>query len=172
MKDILYKNHPEVKSELFLQPVHDIHLYSNYKNGKQAGGRIEYIRLFSVIAVFILLIACINFINLSTARSAKRAKEVGIRKVTGAGKYNIAGQFMGEAILISVFALIASVVVIQITLPHFNLLAGTSIIVDFFDTSTLFLFLGITTITCLLSGIYPSFYLSSLNPAKTFKRCF
>lgn len=172
IRNIVYKNNPQLKTELFLQPVHDIHLYSDYKDGKQAGGRIEYVRLFSIIAVFILLIACINFINLATARSAKRSKEVGIRKVIGAGKGNLIGQFMGEAILISSFALAASIVVLYLILPHFNNFTGSVITIDFFEPATLLLFLFLVIITSTLSGVYPSLYLSSLKPTKTLKGIF
>src|SRR5690606_23924729 len=91
-------------NELFLQSFGDRYLYANYENGKQAGGRIEYVRLFSVVAIFILLIACINFMNLSTARAAERAKDVGVRKVIGAGRTPIVMQFMGEAFLLTSIA--------------------------------------------------------------------
>src|SRR5260221_14498366 len=95
-----------------------------FKNGRIDGGRIEYVRLFSMVAIFILLIACINFMNLATARSAKRAKEVGVRKVVGAGRSVLIGQFVGEAMLLTLFSIIIAVVLVVVLLPVFNSLTG------------------------------------------------
>lgn len=112
-------------TDLFLQPVNDMYLHANFKAGKQvAGGRIEYVRLFSIVAIFILIIACINFMNLATARSARRAKEVGMRKVIGAGRRELIGQFIGESMLITLLAIVFSLVLAQLLLPTFNQLTG------------------------------------------------
>jgi len=97
-----------------MQPFHEYYLNSNFKNAEMEGGRIEYVRLFSIVAVFILLIACINFMNLATARSAKRAKEVGVRKVVGAVRSALIKQFVGEAMLLTIFAIIISVLLVTL----------------------------------------------------------
>ncbi len=114
----------EVKEEVFLHPLNKLHLYSRFENGKVAGGEIDTVRLFMVIAAFILLIACINFMNLSTARSEKRAREVGIRKVSGAYKSSLVLQFLGESMFIAVISGILGLFLVQIFLPAFNLLIG------------------------------------------------
>ncbi|MES1217587.1 MAG: ABC transporter permease, partial [Bacteroidota bacterium] len=108
------------KMETFLYPMSRWRLHGSFDNGKESGGRIEIVRLFSIIAAFILLIACINFMNLSTARSEKRAKEVGIRKVVGAGKKSLIWQFLGESVLLSLIAGILALLIVQLTLPAFN----------------------------------------------------
>ena len=119
------------KDETFLYPVSQLRLYSKFVDGKPAGGRIETVRLFTVIAVFILFIACINFMNLSTARSEKRAKEVGIRKVAGALKKSLVGQFLIESIIISSIAGILALIVVQLSLPAFNQLTQKNLFIDY-----------------------------------------
>src|SRR3990170_7602923 len=122
----------------FLFPLDQWHLYSKFENGKPAGGRIETVRLFGIIAVFILLIACINFMNLSTSRSEKRAKEVGIRKVAGARKGLLIGQFITESVLTAAVAGVAALIIVQFVLPPFNNLINTQLFVP--DNSVLFWF--------------------------------
>jgi ABC-type antimicrobial peptide transport system permease subunit len=107
----------EVTTQVFTQRLADAYLYSRSENGQYVGGRIQMVRLFGIIAAFILLIACINFMNLSTARSEKRAKEVGIRKVVGAPKGTLVGQFLGESILIALLAGIVAIIIVQVSLP-------------------------------------------------------
>lgn len=115
-------SHSNQTTQVFTQPVSRLHLYSKNENGYLTGGQIETVRLFSLIAAFILLIACINFMNLSTARSEKRAKEVGIRKVAGAHKTNLVAQFIGESILVTIISFAIAVLIVELSLPAFNLL--------------------------------------------------
>ncbi|GAB4010023.1 ABC transporter permease [Spirosoma migulaei] len=156
-------------AELFLQPYPDGYLYSNFKNGIQDGGRIEYVRLFGVVAVFLLLIACINFMNLATARSVKRAREVGVRKVIGALRSLLAAQFIGEALLFAVLALLVATTLVVVLLPAFNSLTGKDISLQVTDASLWLLLIGITLVTGLIAGSYPALFLSSLQPVKVLK---
>lgn len=155
--------------ELFLQKNSDAYLYSNFKNGQSDGGRIEYVRMFVIVAVFILIIACINFMNLATARSVKRAKEVGVRKVVGAGRQSLIAQFVGESLLISFLALSVAVLVVVLLLPVFNELTGKKLAFQVTDLSLWFLLLSLTLLTGLLSGSYPALFLSSLKPVVVLK---
>ncbi|WP_425235058.1 ABC transporter permease [Ulvibacterium sp.] len=153
----------------FLHPMKDWRLRSNFENGKKVGGQIVYVRLFSFIALIILLIACINFMNLSTARSEKRAKEVGVRKVLGSGRRKLMVQFMAEALITTSLAALASILFIWILLPEFNTLIGKQLQLRLFDVAHLLPLLGITFICGLISGWYPAFYLSSFKPVETMK---
>jgi len=148
--------------DLFLFPLKKIHLYS-YREGR---GAIQFIYIFSAIAIFIILIASINFMTLATARSAKRAKEISIRKSVGADRANLIRQFIGESIIISFFAMVLAMALVQILLPYFNLLISKELILNYSDITLWFLIIGITLIVGLLAGSYPAFYLSSLNPVK------
>ena len=143
-------------------------MYGEYEGGELVGGRIEYIRLFSIIAFFILLIACINFMNLSTAKATRKLKEVGVRKTIGADRQSLIGQYLGESIFMTLIALISSLILVQAILPQFNLLTGKALT---FPTSLPVLggLLAITIITGMLAGSYPALYLSSFNPAKVLK---
>ncbi len=144
-------------------------MYSRFENGQIAGGEIETVRLFIVIAAFILLIACINFMNLSTARSEKRAKEVGIRKVAGAYKSALIIQFLGESLLISAISGMLGLILVQVFLPSFNLMIGKSLVLpysNFYFWLYAFLFVMITG---LLAGSYPAFFLSSFKPVSVLK---
>ncbi|MEO5592759.1 MAG: ABC transporter permease [Chitinophagaceae bacterium] len=153
---------------LFIQPLQDIYLYSNFGFEIGANGNIKYLYIFISIAVFLLIIACINFMNLSTARSEKRAKEVGVRKVMGAVKSTLVGQFLGESLLLSCLALIMSLVFIQISIPVFNHLINKNLSV--FKHPQIFAWLfAITIATGLLAGFYPAFYLSSFKPVSVLK---
>lgn len=155
--------------ELGLQPLKDFYLNSVFKDGKPNGGRIEYVRLFSVIAVFILIIACVNFMNLATARSVKRAKEVGIRKVVGAVRYRLIIQFIGEALLLTLLAAIIALILVLATLPYFSQLTGKHFALPI---ATPCFWLGILALilsTGFVAGSYPAFFLSSLNPVKVLK---
>ena len=157
-------------SELFLQPYGDRYLYGHYENGKQAGGRIEYVQLFSVVAIFILLIACINFMNLSTARSVERAKEVGVRKVIGAGRKPIIAQFMGEASLLTLIAVGIALLITWLALPYFNWITLKDLHIDFTDWHFFSLLVTVFIITVLLAGSYPALYLSSFKPIAILKK--
>ena len=113
---------------MFLFQYSDHYLYGNYENGVQSGGRIEYVRLFSAIAIFILIIACINFMNLSTAKAAARIKEVGVRKALGAGRKRLVMQYMGESMLMTLLSLITALVIVGLVLPQFNLITGKQLV--------------------------------------------
>jgi len=145
-------------------------LYDDFENGKQTGGgRIEYVRLFSLIAWIILFIACINFMNLSTARSEKRAREVGVRKVLGAGKSRLIIQFIGEALLMAVLSSILALTIMSVTLPAFNLLVESNLALQVTNPVHITALLLITLICGIVAGSYPSFYLSSFNPVFVLK---
>ena len=174
MKAFLKSHNPNMARngfdiQLFLQPYQGAYLYSNFKNGYQDGGRIEYVRLFGIVAVFILLIACINFMNLATARSVKRAREVGVRKVVGAGRGWLIGQFVGEALVLTSLALVVAVGLVGLLLPTFNSLTEKHITFQFADASFWFLLVGMTLVTGLIAGSYPALFLSSLNPIRVLK---
>ena len=160
------------KTMSFLYPVRDVRLYSDFKNGKAVGGRIETLRTFGLIAVFILLIACINFMNLSTARSEKRAKEVGIRKVSGAMKKSLIGQFLGESVLMAFIAGIFALIIVQLSLPAFNQLTQKQLALDFTNLWFWISALGFVVFTGLLAGSYPAFYLSAFKPVSVLKGSF
>lgn len=159
--------------ELFLYPLERWRLYSTFTNGvEDNSGRIIFVKLFSIIAGFILLIACINFMSLSTARSEKRAKEVGIRKVVGAHKNSLISQFIGESILLAFLAGILAIIIVQVCLPAYNQLTFKHLFLDFTDGYALLTFLGFILFTGLLAGSYPAFYLSSFQPVKVLKGTF
>ena len=159
--------------ELFLQPMNKWHLYSAFENHVAVTSeQMKFIWFYGIIGVFVLLLACINFMNLSTARSEKRAKEVGIRKAVGSLRSQLIKQFYGESLLIAVFSFVLSLVLVQITLPWFNRVAGKEINILWTDPwfwTTCFAF---TFITGLLAGSYPALYLSSFNPVKVLKGTF
>ncbi|HTL09007.1 MAG TPA: ABC transporter permease [Chitinophagaceae bacterium] len=155
--------------ELAMQPFNQMYLHSNFKNGQASGGRIEYVKLFSIIAVFILLIACINFMNLTTARSVKRSKEIGIRKVVGALRAILIRQFIGEAVLLTFFATLIAVLLATLMLPAFNDLTGKNIGFPFTNSIFWMQLLVLLIITGVLSGSYPALFLSSFNPATVLK---
>jgi putative ABC transport system permease protein len=155
--------------ELSLQPFKEKYLYSNFKDGKVAGGRIEYVQLFSLVAIFILVIACINFMNLSTARSIKRAKEIGVRKVNGAAKSALVSQFMLEAFLFTSIAIVTALLTLWALLPQFNLLTGKSIQTPFTNEEFWIGMITLAIITGVFSGSYPALLLSSFKPIQVMK---
>jgi len=157
------------KIETFLYPMSRWHLYGSFENGKESGGRIEIVRLFGIIAAFILLIACINFMNLSTARSEKRAKEVGIRKVVGAQKKSLVVQFLGESVLLAFIAGVLALFIVQLALPAFNTLVDKKLFIDFGNPLFWLASLAFVMITGILAGSYPAAYLSSFRPASVLK---
>lgn len=151
-------------------PLNRIHLHSTLTNETEPSGNSQYVYIFIVIAIFILLIACVNFMNLSTARSAGRSKEVGIRKVLGSGRYSLMMQFLTESVLTSFIALIVSLLITQLFLPYFNQLAGKEITLGLFSQTFLLpSLLLITTIVGILAGLYPAFFLSAFEPIKVLK---
>jgi putative ABC transport system permease protein len=154
---------------LFGQPAANWHLYSKFENGKEAGGQITIVRLFIIIASFILLIACINFMNLSTARSEKRAKEVGIRKVVGAQKKFLILQFLAESLFFSAIAAVLALFIVQLSLSSFNLLVNKQLFIPYKSLNFWIAAIGFVLFTGLLAGSYPAFYLSSFRPIKVLK---
>jgi putative ABC transport system permease protein len=147
-------------------------LYSEFKNGKAAGGPIQFVWLFATIGVFVLLLACINFMNLSTARSEKRAKEVGIRKTVGSLRGQLIGQFLSESVLVALVSFVLSVILVIALLPLFNSLAGKNIQLPWRSLAFWLFALAFTFITGLLSGSYPALYLSKFEPIKVLKGTF
>jgi putative ABC transport system permease protein len=156
-------------SDVVLQPMERWHLYSKYENGKDSAGFIEYVRIFSIIGVLVLLIACINFINLTTARSEKRAREVGIRKAIGSQRKSLILQFLVESILVTAIAAFFSVLFVQLALPAFNTLTRAYLSIPFANANFWLILIACVLITGLLAGSRPAFYLSSFNPVKVLK---
>ncbi|MCP9291784.1 ABC transporter permease [Gracilimonas sediminicola] len=163
------KDDDDSNVNLFVFPFADLYLYGQFEDGVQTGGRIDYVRLFTIVAIFILLIACINFMNLSTAKATKRAKEVGIRKSIGASQGSLIGQFIGESMIITFFSLLVSVFLVELSLPVFNDLTDKAIDVSYSDPMLLLIFLGTALVTGFVAGSYPAFYLSSFEAVKTLK---
>jgi len=160
------------KTTEFLYPLNKLRLYSNFENGKVVGGRIERVKIFGMIAIFILLIACINFMNLSTARSEKRAREVGIRKVVGAGKKSLIGQFLAESILMAFIAGVCAVIIVQLCLPAFNHLVEKQLFIDYDNIYWWLTGIGFIVFTGILAGSYPAFFLSAFKPVFVLKGTF
>lgn len=172
VKKELNKNTAEFNPQLLLLPMKDWYLRSRFENGKQVGGRIKYVWLFGIIGVFVLLLACINFMNLSTARSEKRAKEVGIRKSIGSQRSQLISQFLGESFLVVLFAFVMAVGIVTLSLNGFNDLARKEMAfpwgsIGFWSTSLVFILF-----TALLAGSYPALYLSSFRPVDVLKGTF
>jgi putative ABC transport system permease protein len=158
-----------VKIQLGLQRFGEKYLHSNFVNGKPAGGRIEYVRIFGGVAIFILIIACINFMNLATAQSVKRAKEVGLRKVVGSTRIQLIGQFFGESMAYSFLAMALSILLLIILLPAFNQFTGKEIALPLGQIGFWISLLSLILLTGLVSGSYPALYLSSLKPVRILK---
>ena len=160
------------KPALFLHPMGDWHLYSEFKNGVNVGGAIQYVWMFGIIGAFVLLLACINFMNLSTARSEKRAKEVGIRKTVGSLRRQLIEQFFAESIFTAGLAFALSLLWVQLSLSFFNDIAGKHMSIPWTNPFFWSLSIGFTFFTALIAGSYPAFYLSSFNPVKVLKGTF
>jgi len=158
-----------MKSYVTLQPIERWHLYSNYVNGQDTAGFLQYVKMFTIIGVFVLLIACINFINLTTARSEKRAREVGVRKAIGSQRNDLIIQFLSEAFLLTAIAFILSLLFVHLALPAFNNLTETHINVPYSNGYFWLLMIGCIVFTSLVAGSRPAFYLSSFNPVKVLK---
>ncbi|MEM9832329.1 MAG: ABC transporter permease [Bacteroidota bacterium] len=169
IKNIIKEHAPDEASELFLKPYTNRYLYGEYQDGQQVGGRITYVRIFSVVAIFMLIIACINFMNLATARSAQRAKEVGVRKAIGANQQSLIGQFMIESTIVVLFALALAILLVELTLPLFNQFTSKNISVDYHDPILVGGALSIVVFTSLLAGSYPALFLSSFHPSRVLK---
>jgi putative ABC transport system permease protein len=155
--------------ELGMSRFADIYLHSNFTNGKIDGGRIEYVHLFSIVAIFILCIACINFMNLTTARSVKRAREIGIRKVVGAVRPALIRQFIGEAVLLAFFSVLLALGMVILMLPGFNMMTGKEIVFPYGSPSFWLSLAALTLVTGVVSGSYPALFLSSFQPIRVLK---
>ncbi|HXB35009.1 MAG TPA: ABC transporter permease [Puia sp.] len=155
--------------EVMLQPWKDRHLYTEFRDGRAVGGLIDYVRLFGIVGILVLLIACINFMNLSTARSEKRAREVGVRKVMGSSRTGLIIQFLVESVTLTAIAFIVALMLVQGVLPGFNALAGTTIQIPFSNGYFWLIMLSYVVFTGLLAGSRPAFYLSSFQPVKVLK---
>ncbi|NBW38412.1 MAG: ABC transporter permease [Cytophagia bacterium] len=152
-----------------LQAFQDAYLYGKFENGILTGGRIEYVRIFLIVAILVLVIASINFMNLTTAQSAKRAKEVGLRKTVGAVRGQLTAQFLGESMLMVVVSSILAIAISFLMLPLFNQVADKQLHLSLVDIPSLSIFIAIVLFTGLLSGSYPAFYVSSFQPGKVLK---
>ncbi len=169
LEGFIDKKCPDCKSEVWLQSLPDSRLYSQYEDGKASGGRVEYIRIFTIVAIGILIIACINFMNLATARSATRSREVGVRKVVGAQRKGLILQFIGESILISLVAMLIALALVQLMMPLFNSLTAKNVTLPFSDPGFILSLLLIVVLTGSLAGSYPAFFLSSFRPTQVLK---
>jgi len=164
------KNYLEhTNDELFLQPIEDMYLYSSFQGGRKTGGRIDYVRSFSMVALFVLLIACVNFMILSTAKSFTRAREVGIKKVIGSRRIHLIAQFIGETAVITLIAAIIAILIVELVLPQFNQFTLKSMNIPYTNPVFLFTILIIALFTSIVSGSYPAFFLSSFTPIKVLK---
>ncbi|HEX5167809.1 MAG TPA: ABC transporter permease [Cyclobacteriaceae bacterium] len=155
--------------DIGLQPFGERYLYSNFENGKPAKGRIVYVRIFSGVAIFILIIAAVNFMNLATARSIRRAKEVGVRKVVGSSRFYLINQFLGESILLSFVAFVLSMIVLRLILPLFNTFTGKHIVLPVDEPTYWISLIAVVLVTGFVAGSYPALFLSSLRPARVLK---
>jgi putative ABC transport system permease protein len=172
IKDIAKTHNKDGNEHIVLQPMDNWHLYSDFKDGKVSGGRIRFVWLFGIIGVFVLLLACINFMNLSTARSEKRAKEVGIRKTVGSLRGQLIGQFLCESVVVALLAFVLSIGWVLLALSFFNTLSDKDMHLPWAQPVFWALALGFTLLTGLLAGSYPAFYLSGFEPIKVLKGTF
>lgn len=170
VKKLFNENYTAQRNENFLYPFADNHLYGEFLNGKSIGGDIERIYLFVALAFGILLVACINFMNMSTAKSERRAKEVGIKKTIGATRNSLVIQFLTEAMVLTLVAVLIAVTIAEVTLPLFNSLLDIKITIGYTNVNYWLGILAVALLTGLLSGIYPALFLSSFNPIQTLKK--
>ncbi len=154
---------------LFALKYSDRYLHGQFENGVPSGGRIEYVQLFSIIAIFILLIACINFMNLSTARASRKAKEVGIKKSVGAQRHSLIAQYLAESLMLTLFSVLVALLVVSLFLPQFNTITDKKIVLSLLDPELLMWATGIALFTGIIAGSYPAFYLSGFKPAAVLK---
>jgi putative ABC transport system permease protein len=169
MRNKAIVNTPAVPATIGAQPLTEIHLYSHFGSDVDGQGNIQYVRIFLLVAAFIIVIACINFMNLATALSGTRAKEVGLRKTVGALRWQLTLQFIGESMLLAFISLGFALLLVYAALPFFNTLASKSIHLDLFDIGLMTKILGITVVVGLLAGSYPAFYISAFNVINVLK---
>jgi putative ABC transport system permease protein len=168
IQHFITRYHSDSTFTLFTRPYSSSYLYGSYENGVQSGGRIEYVKLFSIIAVFILIIASINFMNLSTAKASRRLKEVGIKKAIGSSKKTLVLQFLSEAVFMALFSLVVAVVIVMLVLPYFNTITGKDLHVTL-NAKLISVALLATFITGILAGSYPAFYMSGFDVVSVFR---
>jgi ABC-type antimicrobial peptide transport system permease subunit len=166
--DFVKRRYPESTAKLFARPYAHNYLYDKYENGVVVGGRIEYVRIFSIVAAFILLIACINFINLFTAKASRRLREVGVKKVLGAGRNSLITQYLSESVLVASFSLLIALVLVMLFLPKFHEITGKHLALDW-NAHLIVTTLLIVLITGVAAGSYPALYLSNFQPAAVLK---
>ncbi|WP_214225476.1 ABC transporter permease [Pedobacter sp. B4-66] len=169
MKGIYKRNRKVSASEALLQPLSKLHLYDKFENGKSVGGKIDQLRIFFVLAFCILLIACVNFMNLSTARSEKRAKEVGVRKAIGSSRKSLVSQFILESMLMAFIGMLVAFALMELTLPYFNGLLNIDLVIGYYDWRFWCILIGLSLLTGFIAGSYPAFYLSAFEPVKVLK---
>jgi len=169
MKDIYKRNQKGNTAEALLFPLTKWHLYDDFQNGKSVGGKIEQLKIFLLLAFCILLIACVNFMNLSTARSERRAKEVGIRKAIGSTRKSLIGQFLLESVFVTLLAGILAFIMLEVSLPYFNNLLNITLQIDYKSFSFWAILVGLMIFTGFMAGSYPALYLSSFEPIKVLK---
>lgn len=168
VSDIINKNSGDTSTKVFAMRFSDVYLHNNYNGNVQSGGRVEYVKLFSLLAVFIMVIACINFMNLSTAKAVRRFKEVGIKKVVGAERKQLILQFLTESFLLTVVAMLFAIVMAALLIPAFNQLTGKTIAL-YFTWQMIVGIIGITLVTGFVAGSYPALYISKFNPLSILK---
>ncbi len=168
INQVLKAKYPNSESTLFIQRYSDRYLFGHYDNGKPAGGRIFYVRLVSIVGILILVIACINFTNLSTAKASRRGKEVGIKKVVGAGRKSLVWQYLSESALVTFCSLVIAVCLVYVLIPQFNTITGKSLFLKP-DTTMIAGLVCFFLVTSFLAGSYPAFYLSAFSPANVLK---
>ncbi len=159
----------EMKHEFFLYPLLRWRLYSNFENGVEQGGMSDFVQLFTILAIFIIVIACINFMNLATARSERRAREVGIRKSVGSRRNQLIFQFIGESMIIASISFVIAVIAAQVLLPYYNTLVEKKLFIDYMGKEFCIFSLGLILVTGVVAGSYPAFYLSGFQPVKVLK---
>jgi putative ABC transport system permease protein len=159
----------EMKHAFFLYPLLRWRLYSNFENGVEQGGMSDYVQLFTILAVFIIVIACINFMNLATARSERKAREVGIRKSIGSSRSQLIFQFIGESLIITTISFVIAVIAAQVLLPYYNTLVEKKLFIDYMSKEFWIFSLGLIVVTGIVAGSYPAFYLSGFQPVKVLK---
>ena len=172
IKDYIKTKNEGSVVELFVQNIGEQYLHGRYKDGVQAGGRITYVRLFGYVAIFILVIACINFMNLATARSSKRAKEVGVKKAVGSTRGQLITQFMGESVIMALVSTLLAGLVIMLLLPSLNDFTNKVMAFSLLNIRNLLLLIGIALVVGILAGSYPSIFLSSFSPIKVLRGSF
>lgn len=170
IKDVVNRSVKDAGNPYFIYPLSKLHLYGKFEEGKSVGGDIEQIWLFTGLAFGILLIACINFMNMATAKAEKRAKEVGIKKTMGANRSSLIVQFLAESMVLTVLAVIVAIAILEICLPTFNHMLNIKLNLSYFDGASFLGILAIVLVTGLIAGSYPAFYLSSFHPVQTLKR--